>query len=76
MTDKEIELTAEVKRLTEQLRIASVSKRNLLNTDVKCKHPSGTRKGKLQYDDDGETLILKYKGGFINIPDLSNCYVC
>ena len=26
MTDKEIELTAEVKRLTEQLRIAIVSK--------------------------------------------------
>ena len=62
--------------LDEALTIGGVSKRNLLDTDVKCKHPSGTRKGKLQYDDDGETLILKYKGGFINIPDLSSCYVC
>tara|TARA_R110000772_G_scaffold86796_1_gene181494 strand:+ start:969 stop:1262 length:294 start_codon:yes stop_codon:yes gene_type:complete len=60
----------------KQLTLTDVSKRNLLDTDVKCKHPSGTRKGRLEYHEDGETLILRYKGGFINIPDLSNCYVC
>ena len=67
----------EVSRLTnELLNLHSVSKRSLSDIEIEYKHPTGKKKGKLKYDDDEETLILDYKGGFITLPNIEDCNVC
>ena len=59
------------------LNIHLVSKRLLADNNVEYDHPTGLIKGKLMYDDDEfTTLILKYEGGIINLPDLDKCIVC
>jgi hypothetical protein len=47
-------------------------------TDVvfEYEHPSGIVQGKLMYDDDEETLILRHSdGGYITLPDLNKCRI-
>ena len=58
------------------LNLFSVSKRSLADIEIEYKHPTGKVKGKLKYDDDEETLILDYKGGFITLPNIEDCNVC
>lgn len=58
------------------LGLLGVSKRSLSNIEIEYKYPTGKKKGRLLYDDDGETLILKYKGGYITLPNIENCNVC
>jgi hypothetical protein len=60
----------------EQLKLHIVSKRSLADIEIEYKHPTGKKKGKLKYDDDDETLILDYKGGFITLPNIEDCNVC
>ena len=60
----------------EALTIPVVSKRSLSDIEIEYKHPTGKVKGKLKYDDDEETLILDYKGGFITLPNIEDCNVC
>ncbi len=62
--------------LGQSLPIDSVSKRSLADIEIEYKHPTGKKKGKLKYDDDEETLILDYKGGFITLPNIEDCNVC
>jgi hypothetical protein len=65
------------RRLSEELlNLHSVSKRSLSDIEIEYKHPTGKVKGKLKYDDDQETLILDYKGGFITLPNIEDCNVC
>tara|TARA_B100000768_G_C11232061_1_gene355522 strand:- start:82 stop:387 length:306 start_codon:yes stop_codon:yes gene_type:complete len=61
----------------EQLNLSGVSKRCLADIEIEYKHPTGKKKGKLIYDDDEyQTLMLKYDGGFINLPNIEDCNVC
>ena len=64
-------------QLTNELCVLlGVSKRCLADIEIEYKHPTGKKKGKLKYDDDDETLILDYKGGFITLPNIEDCNVC
>jgi hypothetical protein len=56
--------------------LLGVSKRCLADIEIEYKHSTGKKKGKLKYDDDDETLILDYKGGFITLPNIEDCNVC
>ena len=58
------------------LNLCVVSKRSLADIEIEYSHPTGKKKGKLKYDDDDETLILDYKGGFITLPNIDDCNVC
>lgn len=50
------------------------NKRCLSDIEIEYKHPSGKKKGVLMYDDDEyQTLMLKYDGGFINLPNIEDC---
>jgi hypothetical protein len=60
----------------ELLDLFLVSKRCLADIEIEYKHPTGKKKGKLKYDDDDETLILDYEGGFITLPSIEDCNVC
>jgi len=59
----------------ELLNLHIVSKRSLSDIEIEYNHPTGKVKGKLKYDDDEETLILDYKGGFITLPNIEDCNV-
>jgi|21_taG_2_1085346.scaffolds.fasta_scaffold245195_1 hypothetical protein len=52
-----------------------ISKRSLSDIKIEYNHPSGKMKGYLKYDDDEETLILQYNGGFITLPSIEDCNV-
>ena len=60
----------------KQLILSGVGKRCLADIEIEYSHPSGKKKGKLMYDDDYQTLMLKYDGGFINLPNIEDCNVC
>ena len=71
------EYLKDLKLLKKQLTSPAVSKRCLADVEVEYKHSSGKVRGKLMYDDDKfSTLILKYDGGEINLPNIENCNVC
>jgi hypothetical protein len=58
------------------LQINSVIGCFLTDVIFEYEHPSGTVRGKLIYDDDEETLMLRYsEGGYITLPDLDKCKI-
>ena len=67
---------AVVQATEKLLDLFGVSKRCLSDIEIEYKHPTGKKKGKLKYDDDDETLILDYKGGYITLPSIEDCNVC
>jgi hypothetical protein len=71
-----IDETALINYELEALNIPPVSKRLLTDVTVEYDHPTGLIKGKLEYDDDDEYLVLNYKGGTVHRPYLDKCNVC
>ena len=52
-----------------------IEEKELFLSDVliECNHPAGKRVGYLKYEDD--VLVLKFEGGIINLPDLTECKI-